>query len=267
MNTYNNSENNWVRDSNSFDSVAELYDLYRPSYPSKIIEIIHSITRIPKSGKILEIGSGTGKATKLFIENGYNVHCIDPGNNLVEVAKHKFAYYPDISYEVTRFEDWRVKENYFDLIASAQAFHWVDPAIGYRKVNKSLKSGRYIALFWNMYVGFDRPIDKEIEDVYKEHVPDLAKQREKIEEVIKQREVAINNSGEFTDVSVHRVEWSKTFTTEKYLGLLNTYSDHICIPEKTRNELFKGIAEVFQHNGGLLKKPYLTVLYLGKKVE
>jgi hypothetical protein len=32
-----------------------------------------------------------------------------------------------------------------------------------------------------------------------------------------------------------------------------------------RQELFAGIEKVFQHNGGVLEKPYLSVLYLGKK--
>jgi hypothetical protein len=50
------------------------------------------------------------------------------------------------------------------------------------------------------------------------------------------------------------------------IGLLNTYSDHLRLPESTRANLFNGISEVIQHNGGYVDKPYLAVLYSAKKV-
>jgi SAM-dependent methyltransferase len=267
MNSNRNSGNKWFGDPKSFDAVSISYDLYRPSYPNELVRIIRSITGIPQSGKIVEIGSGTGKATILFAENGYFIHCIEPGNNLVNVAKNRLAKYPNITYEITRFEEWKEKENYFDLVMSAQAFHWIDPEIGYKKANTSLKPGGYIALFWNMYIGIESVIDQAIEIIYKEVVPELAQQRENTEEVIRQREDAMKGSGEFSNISVHRVEWSKRYDMENYIGLLSTYSDHICIPEKTRKELFERIARVFRRNGGILEKPYLSVLYLGKKIQ
>jgi SAM-dependent methyltransferase len=267
MNNNDPSDIKLLKDSKSFDSVAISYDLYRPSYPNELVSIIQSVTGIPSSGRILEIGSGTGKATKLFAENGYYVHCIEPGINLVNVAKKRLEKYPKITYEITRFEEWKEKEQYYNLVTSAQAFHWIDPTIGYKKANKSLISRGYIALFWNMYIGFESGIDQEIEAIYKELVPELAQQRENTEELIKQREDAIKESGEFINISVHRVEWSKKYDIDNYIGLLSTYSDHICIPEKTRKELFDGIARVFQRNSGILNKPYLSVLYLGKRVE
>ena len=267
MNKRDISDNKYLRDAKSFDTVAISYDLYRPSYPNELLRIIQSVAGLPLSGNILEIGSGTGKATKLFAENGYIIHCIEPGANLVNVAKNRLDKYPNITYEITKFEEWKEEELFYDLVTSAQAFHWIDPTIGYRKANKSLKSGGYIALFWNMYLGFASIIDQEIEAVYKELVPELAQQRENTEELIKQREDAIKLSGEFVNITVHRVEWSKKYDISNYLGLLNTYSDHISIPNNSRIELFKGIARVFQRNGGTLEKPYLSVLYLGKKVE
>jgi hypothetical protein len=54
------TEADWIKDGKSFNNVAELYDLCRPSYPRELVESVFSITRIPSTGRILEIGSGTG---------------------------------------------------------------------------------------------------------------------------------------------------------------------------------------------------------------
>jgi hypothetical protein len=61
----------WEKRSREFDTVAELYDAYRPDYPGELIESILSTTGIPPGGRILEIGSGTGKATAPFARRGF----------------------------------------------------------------------------------------------------------------------------------------------------------------------------------------------------
>jgi hypothetical protein len=53
---------------------------------------------------------------------------------------------------------------------------------------------------------------------------------------------------------------------KQYIGLLNTYSDHLSLPEPIRTSLFSGISEVIQQNGGYIDKPYLAVLYVAQKV-
>ncbi len=58
----------WEDCRNVFDTVAELYDEVRESYPKELVQDIMSEFQKPDSIKILEIGSGTGKATTLFAE-------------------------------------------------------------------------------------------------------------------------------------------------------------------------------------------------------
>src|SRR5512143_666666 len=87
----------------SFDSVAELYDTYRPSYPAPFIEQILSTTGIPQDAHILEIGSGTGKATLLFAQRGYSILCIEPGKHLATTARKNLKAFPSINFEITTF--------------------------------------------------------------------------------------------------------------------------------------------------------------------
>ncbi len=41
--------------SRRFDGVAELYALYRPSYPEVLVDALLALTGIPIDGKILEV--------------------------------------------------------------------------------------------------------------------------------------------------------------------------------------------------------------------
>lgn len=54
---------------------------------------------------------------------------------------------------------------------------------------------------------------------------------------------------------------------KEYLGLLNTYSDHLRLSEQRRKVLFEGIAESIERHGGYIEKPYLAVLYLAQRTS
>ncbi|MCL4562258.1 MAG: class I SAM-dependent methyltransferase, partial [Chloroflexi bacterium] len=185
----------------SFDRVAELYDRYRPAYPEPLIEFILSASAIPPGGRILEIGSGPGKATLAFARRGYAMLCIEPGQNLAALAAKKVAGFPGVSFAVTRFEDWQETPGEFDLVISASAFHWVTPEIGYAKASRALKPGGSLALFWNMQGEYDAEIDRLYEKIatsLREH------DREPLKERIRKRAQAIEASGYFSKVIVKR---------------------------------------------------------------
>ena len=109
----------------TFNEVAETYDEVRPGYPEEAIEDIISISRIPQSGKILEVGCGTGQATKPFAERGYSMHCLEIGHNLARIAVEKFRGYPNVRIENVAFEGWDVMHCMYDIVLSATAFHWI----------------------------------------------------------------------------------------------------------------------------------------------
>lgn len=59
-----------------FSNKAEKYELYRPTYPEdSILEILDLCNVIPNNKiKIADIGSGTGKFTKLLLDKGFTVY-------------------------------------------------------------------------------------------------------------------------------------------------------------------------------------------------
>jgi trans-aconitate methyltransferase len=106
----------WKKESQRFDGVADLYETYRPSYPTELIDDVVQLSEIQPDGEIVEIGSGTGKATRLFAERGFSILCLEPGQNLIDVAKESLKSYPQVRFERARFEAWEAKQRKFDLL-------------------------------------------------------------------------------------------------------------------------------------------------------
>lgn len=260
-----NSVIDWKKDSHSFDQVAELYDAYRPSYPAPLIEQIILTTGLPNDGHILEIGSGTGKATLLFAERGYSILCIEPGGNLAKVARQRLQAFPNVDFQITAFEDWDSEETLFDVVISAQAFHWVPQEIRYQKTATVLKPAGYLAIFWNHYVPLEDSLYDKLNRVYQRYAPELASDRPNAHRDSQYWIDELSKNDYFELLEVSRHPWIGSYTTQQYLGLLNTYSDHLRLPEERRSKLFAGISEVLAGEGGSIEKPYEAVAYIAGK--
>ncbi|MDP8909239.1 MAG: hypothetical protein M3N47_09035, partial [Chloroflexota bacterium] len=58
----------------SFETVADQYDAARPSYPDEVFEAL-----VPLEGlKLLDVGAGTGIATRALIARHADVIAVDP---------------------------------------------------------------------------------------------------------------------------------------------------------------------------------------------
>lgn len=110
-----------------FNQMSEYYDQFRPGYPNEIIETIIKKAQLTGNAKVLEIGSGSGKATAQFVDRGFEIVCVEPGEDLAARC-HKQFNDKNVSVVVSRFEDCSLPTGTFDAIISAQAFHWVGKA-------------------------------------------------------------------------------------------------------------------------------------------
>ena len=252
-------------DSQRFDDVASQYDIYRPSYPTELIEDIILFSGIQPKGRILEIGSGTGKATILFATKGYSILCLEPGQNLIDVAAKNLISYTHVSFVKARFEEWACDQEKFDLVISAQAYHWIPEEVRYEKTASVIKYQGHLAAFWNMYPGMDGKIKQDLDRVYRNRAPELVKPETPIDQLIESRANSLRESPYFENVIVRKYPWSARYKTSEYLGLLNTYSDHLRLSEQRRSELYKDIENVIEQNGGWIERPYLTVVYMAQR--
>jgi SAM-dependent methyltransferase len=255
----------WKKDSQSFDTIAALYEAYRPGYPETLVEQSLATMDIPPSGHILEIGSGTGKATTLFAQRGYSILCVEPGQHLALIARQKLADFPNVEFQITTFEDWQETGNLFDLVISAQAFHWVAQETRYRKTAHVLKPGGYLAIFYNHYLPLEDSIRQKLNQIYQQYAPELASHQPAAHRDTQYWIDELSENEYFDLVDVKRFPWKESYSAQNYLGLLNTYSDHLRLSEERRQQLFAGIKEALAQEGGKIEKPYEAVAYTARK--
>jgi ubiquinone/menaquinone biosynthesis C-methylase UbiE len=137
-----------------FDDVAGLYDATRQGYPEEIVNAVCATAGIgcgaagavgaEMGAKVLEIGCGTGQLTRQLAGGEFNLTAIDIGTAMVAAARRNVAD-PMVTFQVCSFEEF-VGSGPFDLIVSATAFHWVDPAVGWAKAARLLRPGGWLAL-------------------------------------------------------------------------------------------------------------------------
>ena len=246
----------------TFDSVVSQYQSIRPSYPAELIEDILKFSGIRPGQRILEIGCGTGQATRLFASRGYSLLCLDIGQNMIEAAKEGLRGYGDVEFICCAFEDCKL-DTTFPLIVSATAFHWIDPRCRYFLAYDALADSGTLAVFSNHHVkrvGFF----EEVQEVYKRVAPQLA-----ITSIRASKEdTASRLLGEdlFVKSTSHVYPWEASYSATEYIRLLGSYSDHISLPSSTRAVLFEKIVHLIEERyDGLVRKSYEARLRMGKR--
>lgn len=253
---------------NTFNEIAQEYDKYRPSYPTKLFLNILEYVPIRTSDSILEIGCGTGQATKGFVDLGYdNLTCIELGQKLAEFTREKFNDNTHVSIINSPFEEWQSGKSIFDLAISATAFHFIQPQqIGYRKVFDLLRNRGSIAFFWTVHIPSFDNVFNQIREYYMKYAPSLDDSNApSIEQIIDERSALTIKDGLFEDLTVKQYRWNDTYTADEYISLLNTNSKHRILPNEARAELFENIKNAIVQNGGTIIKPQAVALFLARK--
>lgn len=255
----------------TFDRAAQLYDQVRPGYPEELFEDVVSLSGIPAGGRVLEVGCGTGQATLPFARRGYEILCVEVGENLAAVARNNAAGYPRLEVRTGDFEEISLPEEAFDLLVSATAFHWLDPTVAYPKAARSLKPGGSIALFWNEHVQTDADAGffAAAQEVYAREAPEIFDENydgpPRSEDLL-ERTGEIEGSGLFGPVVRRSYRWDQAYDAAGYLRVLDTYSGHISLGDETRTRLYDGISRLVEERyGGRIVKGYQTNLYVARK--
>jgi SAM-dependent methyltransferase len=252
----------------TFERVAERYEVARPSYPAELFDDLVTLAQLRPGSRVLEIGSGTGKATLPMVERGFRVVCVEIGAQLADVARRKFAGLP-VDIQVGPFETWVGDSGGFDLVYAATAWHWIDPEIRYRKAHDLLGSGGHLA-YWKAThafpAGFD-PFFEEIQETYEAIGESHADEWPPTppDEVADDR-AEIEASGLFGDVAVRRYVWQHDYTVDGYLSLLDTFSRHIAMDPSKRAHLYREIRRrLAQRPSGLVTRHWAAILHVARK--
>lgn len=249
-----------------FDRFVETYDHYRPSYPRELYQTLFNYVDAKPGLKALEIGVGTGHATEPILRRGVDVTAVDIGKNLVSFVEGRFAAYPTFRAVNTSFEDFDAPDESFDLVYAASSFHWIPEDVGFPKAYRLLKPGGALALFWNRHFvnRADDALHCRIQAIYDRYMPQKKKHVEYDQERYGRKLTTLESYG-FREDSFHLFHGMTLFNADDYIGLLNTYSDHVVMPEPDKSAMQAEIRAAIEENENRLNVYDTLELYLGKK--
>lgn len=255
--------------SKAFNNIIADYEFARPGYPESLFEDIIVFAKLAHGARLLEIGAGPGQATDYFVKHGYSVTSLEIGENQVNFLGEKYSSFPNFRAVHSSFEEYAVPEESFDLVFSATAFHWIDPALGIPKAYRLLKKGGAFALFWHLesIVRQETELQSELSHIFRQHAPELDDyiSPEEGKKLHIERIAQMGTDGLFGPVEAKIYRWNEEYATERYLRLLNSYSNMHEISEDKRKAIFEDVAAYFARKGGRVEVPMEVRLYMTLK--
>jgi len=244
----------------TFGNVSKLYDSARESYPDELIKDIIKISKIKPKCNVLEIGCGSGIATRLFAQEQYKILAIDISKELIGIAKMKLSQFGNVSYQVTSFEDAMLKPQTFDLIISAQAWHWVDPDVGYSKAYNLLTENGYLALFWKVQEYNKSDFLKKVKSLFYRLCPDYHAPR-----AVRKARKFLKENKKFFTYEEKEYNLKLNVSKKRYLQRTETMSWISSLSEKDINIVLSKLSVLLEKYKEPLEIPYKYSLLIAKK--
>src|SRR6266496_5556011 len=164
------------RYSRVFDEIAAEYDRHRPAYPDELIDQACRVAGIGSGDRVLEVGCGSGQLTRSLAGRGLRVTALEPGTNLISLARKNLEGAAQVELVNAQFEDAQLPRERFRAVFSASAFHWVDPEASWQRAADVLVPGGTLALV--QYFGIEEARSKQDQDAalaaMRKVAPDIA---------------------------------------------------------------------------------------------
>jgi len=189
---------------------------------------------------------------------------------MAAVARENLSDFPDVEVVDRNFEDWPLPpDRRFDLVFAATAWHWIHPAMRYRKAWEALRSKGHLAV-WGATHLF--PIDGdsffvEVQDIYEEIGEGLAPgsawpRTGELEGL----GAEITTTGLLEVVEVRNFDWETDYDADSYIDLLNTFSGHISMEQWKQERLSKEIRRrLTARPDGRLRRHWRAVLHVARR--
>ncbi len=253
----------------SFDEAADVYDSVRPSYPAELFDALFLM--LPPQPEIVEVGPGTGQATKDLIAHGASVLAMEIGPAMA--AKLRSNITSDrLRVCVGDFEVTKIADGSADAVFSATAYHWISPEAQTDRPAAILRPGGLVAIVELIQV--DSPEDagffaaaQPIYERYGEgHRGPSAPTRGRVDPAIR---TVLDADRRFDSIAVRKYDWDQTYSAPDYRNLMLSYSSTQMMKESDRAALLDDMESFIRRDfGGVVTRPLvvtLTTATLGRR--
>lgn len=238
-----------------FTEVAKHYH-NRPAYSvmllDKLIKCINDANKPLDELRVVEVGAGTGKLTKILADDfGIKVRAVEPNDSMREEGQN-YTKGSSITWCKGSGEDTGIESKSADWVIMASSFHWTDPKKSlpefarilddndcYNTVQSANNGGgggkphpnaltqgkaAYFTAIWNPRHIVEGSIFYEIETEIKNIVPELTRVSSGTQNVKKWEEILVS-TGHFKDCFFMECDHLEIMSKERYLGAWHSVND------------------------------------------
>jgi ubiquinone/menaquinone biosynthesis C-methylase UbiE len=271
-----------------FDGVAAEYDRSRPMYSDELVDQACRVACIGDGDQVLEIGCGSGQLTRSLAARGLHVTALEPGKNLIALARKNLDGAGAVEFMNVRFEDASCPHEHFRAVFSASALHWVDPKVSWLKIADVLVPGGTLALI--QYFGLEEQRSKDDQEellaAVRKVAPDIAanwptyrdldatldgvkQRRENVSEVwawLGSYDLAQDCAGRlFSDVQVAVVPKLVEHTADELNAVIRTMSFYARLSLDQRQALEHENAAIYERLGRPVRASTAAILVTAQK--
>lgn len=238
-----------------FGKLSQAYSVARQGYPQEVIDNVVSF--MGKDAKILDLGCGTGIATRQLAQSGFDVFACDNDEKMIEEAEK----YPEenIRYYTADAKSLPFNDESFDLMTAFGAFHWFCDEESIAEIRRVMKKDSVFYVVNKNDVGnfkkdfsniIHRIINKKISSAKDAYSP-----------------VRILKKYGFKDIKENKIGTTEYFTIDR--ALLQFQSMHLwnSVPEELRKNTLESLKKHFSSlsKDGLVKRDIEVITVVGRK--
>lgn len=129
----------------AYKKVSDAYVRGRPEYTEESVQKLVNALNVNKQSKVLDLGAGTGKFTKLLLPYCPLLKAVEP---IPEMRKKLKELLSDSEILARNAENLPFEDESLDSVFVANAFHWFDAPKALKEIHRVLKPGGGLGLIW-----------------------------------------------------------------------------------------------------------------------
>ena len=214
---------------NSFGSVAEAYDRFRPGPPASALEWV-----LPSPcGTALDVGAGTGALTRVLAGRADRVIAVEPDARMLEVLAQRSPRIPAVRGWA---EALPLRSGSVGAVTISSAWHWMDPERTVDETARVLRPGGVLGVIWN---GADRSVDW-VTELLGARDPSPGDRRDRGS----RHRFELPAGAPFGDLDDCAIAWTLPMTREDLVGLAGTYSSLITMAPGPRGRELDRVSRI-----------------------
>ena len=131
----------------AFGRAAREYELGRPEWPGELLDRIAVDLGLGPKSEVLDLGAGTGKLTRALVPRFERVVAVEPDDSMRAVLEEVV---PGADSRRGNAEAIPLDDDEVDAVFSAEAFHWFATRATVSELERVLRPGGGLAVFWNI---------------------------------------------------------------------------------------------------------------------